>query len=172
MDLTLTKRGDYVVRAAISLAKAFRGGKYRKIREVAAEMGLPKQYTPQILHFLAEAGLAEALAGRHGGYRLVRDPEAITLLEIVEAGEGALRPERCTLRGGPCHWESMCPVHPAWEAATQALRWALQAISLASVASVDRKLEAGTYVVPPQAHRLQARGHAPVLRNKGEPATD
>lgn len=153
MDLTLTRRGDYVVRAAIALARAFPQGGYRKIREVAEEMRLPRAYTPQILNLLAQAGMAEARAGQQGGYRLRRDPATISLLEVVEAAEGPLRPERCTLRDGPCRWEDMCPLHPAWERAVDSLRGTLQATTLASVSLVDAALAAGRYPVPPQSHR-------------------
>lgn len=153
MDLTLTRRGDYVVRAAIALARAFPQGGYRKIREVAEEMRLPRTYTPQILNLLAQAGLAEARAGQQGGYRLRRDPATISLVEVVEAAEGPLRPERCTLRDGPCRWEDMCPLHPAWDRAVDALRGSLQTTSLASVSLVDAALEAGSYPIPAQSHR-------------------
>jgi DNA-binding IscR family transcriptional regulator len=37
-------------------------------------MALPASYTPQVLRLLADAGLAEARAGRDGGYRLTRPP--------------------------------------------------------------------------------------------------
>jgi Rrf2 family protein len=157
MELTLSKRGDYVVRAAIALARAASSGGYRKIREVAQDMDLPRPYTPQILNLLAKAGLAEARAGQQGGYRLRRDPEAISLLEVVEAGEGPLRPARCSLRGGPCHWDDMCALHPAWVSATDALRSSLATTSLASVAHVDERLEAGQFPVYADAHRAQAK---------------
>lgn len=157
MELTLTRRGDYVVRAAICLARAHGQDGYCKIREVAAEMTLPRSYTPQILGVLVQAGLAEAKAGRDGGYRLRRDPAQISLLELVEAGEGPLRPSRCSLRGGPCRWEDMCAIHPAWEAATRALEDSLRATSLAAIADVDVGLATGAYPVPETAHRRQAR---------------
>jgi Rrf2 family transcriptional regulator, iron-sulfur cluster assembly transcription factor len=112
MDLALTRRGDYAVRAALCLARRHDGG-YVKIREVAATMALPASYTPQVLRLLAEGGLAEARAGRDGGYRLTRPPGQVALLEVVEAAEGGFRLERCILRGGPCHWEQACAVHAA-----------------------------------------------------------
>jgi Rrf2 family protein len=142
MDLTLTKRGDYTVRAAISLARAYDSERYRKIREVTADMALPRTYTAQILSLLARAGLAEARAGREGGYRLSRSPEEISLLEVVEAAEGPLQSGRCTLRGGPCRWEDACAVHGAWVEAGDSLRRSLAGTSLHSIAVVDASLEA------------------------------
>jgi Rrf2 family protein len=141
MDLTLTKRGDYTVRAAIALARAYDPDGYHKIREVTADMMLPPRYTAQILALLARAGLAEARAGRGGGYRLSRRPEDISLLEVVEAAEGPLQPQRCTLRGGPCRWEDACPVHWAWSEAGDAFRRSLAAATLGSIAKVDATLE-------------------------------
>ena len=161
MDLTLTRRGDYVVRAAIALARASANGKYRKIREVAREMEIPPTYTPQILGLLSHAGLAMARAGRGGGYRLTRDPEDILLVDVVQAGEGPLRPDRCTLGGDPCRWEKMCALHPAWSAATNAFLESLGTITLASVSGVDLALDKGTFPIPANSHRPDALADGP-----------
>ncbi len=141
MDLQLTWRGDYAVRAAISLARAWEGGDYRKIREVAAEMEIPARYTPEILSLLLRAGLAQARAGRSGGYKLTRPPTEISLLEVIESSEGQLMTQRCVLSGGPCHWQgTICAVHPMLEAAGRALTDALRSASLDSVVHFDREL--------------------------------
>jgi Rrf2 family protein len=149
MDLTLTSRGDYVVRAAIALAAAWDGnGGYRKIRDVAAEMDLPPSYTPQLLGILAKAGLAEAKAGRTGGYRLSRRPEDVSLLEVIEAAEGHLVSRRCPMRGGPCRWDDVCALHPTWLRTSEAIRSTLAKTSLEDVAKVDAHLEAGGAIEP------------------------
>jgi Rrf2 family protein len=153
MEMTLSKRGDYVVRAALCLARAYDSGEHRKIREVVAEMDVPQTYASQILAALVHANLAVSKAGRGGGYRLVRDPRAITLLDIVEAGEGPLRAERCALGVGPCRWDAVCPLHETWGAATSALRETLAQTSLAALVTRDRELEAGDYPVPFDSHR-------------------
>jgi Rrf2 family protein len=143
MDLTLTRRGDYAVRAALCLAGVDDQRAYMKTREVSAAMDLPVSYTPQVLKLLATAGLIEAKAGRDGGYRLTRRPQDVSLLEVVEAAEGPLLPERCILRGGPCRWEDACSVHPAWSAAVEACRGSLASTTLAELVAADRRLAAG-----------------------------
>lgn len=157
VDLTLTSRGDYVVRAAISLAAAWDGnGAYRKIRDVAAEMDLPASYTPQLLGVLAKAGLAEAKAGRAGGYRLTRRPQDVSLLEVIEAAEGHLVSRRCPMRGGPCRWDDVCALHPTWLRTSEAIRSTLARTSLDEVSKVDRLLERGEALAPapaPAGHR-------------------
>ncbi len=163
MDLTLTRRGDYVVRAAISLAAAWDGnGAYRKIREIAGEMRLPPSYTPQLLGVLAKARLAEAKAGRDGGYRLTRHPDEISLLQVIEAAEGDLVSRRCPLRGGPCRWDDVCALHPTWSKASEAIRATLAGTSLLEVARVDRHLgEGGKIPLPPAGHRRTPHRHRP-----------
>ena len=159
MKLGLTKRGDYAVRAALALARHASVPGFTKIQQVVDELGLPPRYTPQILGLLAKAGLAESRAGRDGGYRLLRDPEDISLLEVVEAAEGPLATEECTLRGGPCHWQEMCAIHPAWEEATQALRSSLANVSLADLVDVDTGLATGRLKAPRDAHRARQRAN-------------
>ncbi|HEV1998296.1 MAG TPA: Rrf2 family transcriptional regulator [Candidatus Dormibacteraeota bacterium] len=165
MDLTLSLRGDYVVRAALGLARAWETDGYRKIREITEEMALPASYTPQILGLLARAGLATARAGRDGGYRLSRSPEDITMLDVVEAGEGDLLLGRCTLRGGPCRWDDVCAVHNVWMGAAETLRSKLRATRLSDVAGADRSLETQFRSGNPQEHRLSGPGRS--ATNKG-----
>ena len=153
MNMTLSKRGDYVVRSALCLARAYDSGEYRKTREVVAEMGVPSTFASQILGDLVGAGIALSRSGREGGYRLATTPEEISVLAVVEAGEGPLRAERCALGEGPCRWELVCPLHDTWLAATAALRETLANVNLATLAEQDAALEAGTYPTPADSHR-------------------
>ncbi|MDA8293031.1 MAG: Rrf2 family transcriptional regulator [Actinomycetota bacterium] len=155
--MTLSKRGDYVVRSALALARAWPTGEPRKIREVVAEMGVPQTFASQILAELVRAGLASSKAGKDGGYRLSRAPEEIALVDVVEAGEGPLRAERCALGDGPCRWDEVCPLHETWRTATEALRQVLGATTLADLAQRDLDLEAGRASPVPDSHR-----HGPV----------
>ena len=153
MNMTLSKRGDYVMRSAIALARAYQGGKPRKIREIVADTEVPRTFASQILSDLVRGGLAVSRAGREGGYRLSRPPEEINVLEVVEAAEGPLRAERCALGEGPCRWEDVCPLHDTWARATRALRAELAATSLAELATIDQAIEIGNYPLPPDGHR-------------------
>lgn len=142
MDLTLSSRGDYVVRAAIALAAAWDGhGTFRKLREISEDMNLPRSYTPQILGILGRAGLAESKAGQTGGYRLARNPRDVSLLEVIEAAEGVLLSRDCPMRGGPCRWDDVCALHSTWLKTSEAIRSTLAKTSLARVAAEDRDLD-------------------------------
>ncbi len=157
MRLKLSKRGDYVVRSAIALANGYGLPAPKKLRQISVEMGVPRTFVSQILGDLVQAGIATSFFGANGGYRLTRAPEEITLLDVVEAGEGPLESDTCVLGDEPCHWESVCPLHETWSSATAAMRAELAATTLATLVERDRAIAAGTYNVV--GHR-QAPSHA------------
>lgn len=156
MKLKLSKRGDYVVRSALCLANAYDAAQPTKLRQVSVEMGVPRTFVSQILGDLVQAGIATSYFGANGGYRLTRPPAEITMLEIVEAGEGSLESDTCVLGDDPCQWESVCPMHETWSAATAAMRAELAATTLATLAERDRLITAGEYHVVGH-HRNQAQ---------------
>jgi Rrf2 family protein len=104
-------------------------------------MSIPERYTHEILTLLVRGGLVTAMAGKQGGYRLLHAPNDISLLQVIEAAEGSLRVERCTLSGGPCHWQdTVCAVHPMLEDACNALTASLGRQKLSDVLAMDEKL--------------------------------
>jgi Rrf2 family protein len=129
MRLELTKRGDYGVRAMLALAAAA-DDRPVSVRRIADAMAIPPQILPSVMRPLVRAGLAEAVTGRAGGYRLARPAGAISLLDVVEAIEGDSRRETCVLRGGPCGRDGFCAAHPAFYAAQEAVRTELAAARL------------------------------------------
>jgi Rrf2 family protein len=152
MEMTLSKTGDYTVRAALALAASYDGGEYVTIADVADRMSLPRTFTPQILGGLARAGVAISKPGRGGGYRLARHPSEISMLQVVEAAEGSLINTRCTLRGGPCRRDDRCVVHDTWVAAAEAFRRELAATPLATIAGTPAGPTADLQSLPSDAN--------------------
>jgi Rrf2 family protein len=62
---------------------------------LAQYFDLPAPYLAKQLQALVRDGLLAATTGPRGGFRLARPPSAITLLEIVEAVDGASSPYEC-----------------------------------------------------------------------------
>ena len=120
MKISLTKKGDYAVRAVLDLAINYRKGR-RKAQEIATSMRIPEKYLARILADLVRSGLINATAGRDGGYELRRPPSQICLLDVVDAAEGAIELRECVLRGIPCGEGGTCAVHDAWSEAQEAL---------------------------------------------------
>jgi Rrf2 family protein len=133
MKLELTRRGSYAIRAAVSLARAEADALTSSAR-IAAAMGIPPRFLPQVMGDLVRAGLVEGVVGRAGGYRLARPPEAISLLAVIEAAEGDARRRTCVLKGVACGSQlSGCDVHGVFAAAQAALLQELEGTSLRHV---------------------------------------
>jgi Rrf2 family protein len=146
VQTTLGRKGDYSVRAVLDIAN--HAGRRRKSREIAEEMDIPARYLPQILANLVVHGILSAEAGPTGGYLLARPAMDITLLDVVEASEGPIRIDQCVLRGGPCEWDTSCPVHIPWTLALDALTNELASTSFAELAIHREQIADGTYENP------------------------
>lgn len=147
MQVALGRRGDYSVRAVLDIVMHGNLGR-RKAREIAASMEVPDRYLTQILAHLVSKGLLIAVAGPDGGYSLARSPDSITLLDVVQAAEGPILLDECVLKGGPCAWEEVCPVHTPWIRAQNALMAELSKTTFADLAGFADDIEAGTYEAP------------------------
>lgn len=132
MKLELTRRGDYAVRAMLTLARP--GTEQLTSSALVGATAIPASFLPQVMGDLVRAGLVENRRGRKGGYRLGRAPESISLLSVVEAVEGDGRRRTCVMRGGPCRRDGVCDVHDAFYRAQEATFTALAGVSLADVA--------------------------------------
>ncbi|NKB81628.1 MAG: Rrf2 family transcriptional regulator [Nitrospirales bacterium] len=52
---------------------------------IARRQGIPLRFIEHVLHALKRAGLIQSLRGAQGGYMLNRDPQQLSLADVVEA---------------------------------------------------------------------------------------
>lgn len=133
MELALTWRGDYVVRAAVELARRHISGDWQKASDLARVTRIPEGYIRQILRMLVQNGIADAHAGSTGGYRLRRTPDEISLLDVIEIAEGPLMNRRCVMKGTGCSPKRPCVFHPVLFRAQEALRHELRNSTLQTI---------------------------------------
>lgn len=73
---------DYGVRTVLYLALK---GETCSSKDIAEDMGIPRDYLIQLAQLLRNAGIIEARPGKHGGYRLAKTPSEISSLDIMNA---------------------------------------------------------------------------------------
>ena len=95
--MRLSKRGEYGLRAMISLAEAQKNSPTGmvQIKEISAREQIPSKFLEQILLALKNAGLVHSKMGVGGGYYLAKAPKEITLGQIVRTLDGPLAPIKC-----------------------------------------------------------------------------
>jgi Rrf2 family transcriptional regulator, iron-sulfur cluster assembly transcription factor len=158
MQLSLKRKGDYAVRAMISVGRHNETG-LRQARQISTEMHIPYKTLTLILARLVAEGLLVARHGPKGGYRLARPPSEISLLNIVEAAEGPARFDRCVLRDGPCDWEETCPVHDTWSRTQDAIIKELTSTTLADLTAIDAAIENRSYQPQTPPHTQPTARH-------------
>lgn len=80
-------------------------------KTLAARLNASEAHLAKVFQRLVKTDLVLSHRGPHGGFRLKREPEEITLLEIFNAIEGPVRPDICPMI------KETCPFSQAYSAA-------------------------------------------------------
>ena len=130
MQLNLTT--DYAIRLVLYLATVERAA---GSTEISDSMCIPRGQFGSISKTLRERGIIETLRGTNGGFRLAKQPEEISLHEIVNAMEGTTRINRCLDPDGYCSRNGVpnCPVHKFYSRIQSQLDQAFQDVTIASL---------------------------------------
>jgi Rrf2 family cysteine metabolism transcriptional repressor len=137
----VSRRTDYASRAVLALAVA--GGGPLRLDEIAAATDAPRSVLEQVMPVLRHAGIVRSVRGPHGGHRLNRPPEEITLERVVRLFEGQLAPIGYATRRNP----DDCPdlvarsLRPVWEDVRDATISILEQTTFADLAREAHSLE-------------------------------
>lgn len=101
------------------------------LRTIAENNGLSFFFLQKVAADLRKAGLVEAGRGKHGGYRLSKSAEEITMKDILEAHEGPLAIMHCLDHESSCIREDWCNVRPGLNFINQTIINTLAATTLA-----------------------------------------
>src|SRR5262245_30207540 len=82
-----SRKTDYALLALQYLASPVEPGDV-SARAIAERFEIPAELLAKILQRLAHDGLIAAHKGVHGGYRLARSPDAISIADVAQAADG------------------------------------------------------------------------------------
>jgi Rrf2 family protein len=106
------------------------------LAEISRTELLPLAYLEQLIGELRRAGLVEGVRGLHGGYRLTRSPDDITVGEVYRVLEGPIAPVECTADDylpHSCEREAGCLSRSVWERVQQSISAVLDATTLSDL---------------------------------------
>jgi len=89
--MKLTYRGEYALLALVYLARND-SDSCISVETIAHNQGIPPKFLEHILLTLKRAKYLKSTKGQHGGYRLAKPANKITLAEIIRLIDGALAP--------------------------------------------------------------------------------
>ncbi|MEJ8548700.1 Rrf2 family transcriptional regulator [Brevibacillus borstelensis] len=90
---------DYALHAMLYLVTAA-PDKPVPVQLLAEKLGVSQTYLSKMLTKLVKAGLIQSVSGANGGYRLRRNKEDISFLDIIHAIEGTASLFECSLNHG------------------------------------------------------------------------
>ena len=85
----LSKKTRYAIKALVIMGKNF-GQEPMQISRIAEEGYIPKKFLEQILLDLRNAGLLYSKKGAGGGYKLIKDPKEIFLVQVLRITGGPI----------------------------------------------------------------------------------
>jgi len=133
--MELTRKGEYAIRGIVYLASR-RTDQVCLLGDIAAAVDVPQTFLAKIFQQFSKIGLVRSYRGTGGGFVLGRSPEKITLLEVVEAVEGPIIPNRCVTGEGECSRTDTCNVHPVWIKVQEQVRSVLENVTLKDLAGL------------------------------------
>ncbi len=131
--IRLSKLADYGIVIMTHLAHG--DGRSVSTPEIALATSVPQPMAGKILKALARAELLVSHRGAYGGYGLAREPSAISVGEIIEALDGPIALTACVdTETSDCGIERLCPARGNWQRINEAIREALDGVSLSEMA--------------------------------------
>ena len=133
--MKLTYKGDYALKAILSLSRRGVGGPVVPLAEIAGEQDIPMKYLEQIMLVLKGAGYVASKRGVGGGFTLQKAPEDITVGEIVRLIEGPIEPIACAARGHDvdCGDADCCAFQEIWEKVSGATASIIDTVTFSQV---------------------------------------
>ena len=133
--MKISTRGRYALRVMIDLAE-HHSEKYIPLKDIVSRQEISQKYLEGIMTDLSKAGMLDALHGKGGGYRLNREPDQITILDVLLSTEGDLAPISCLDSSSePGSRAAECRTLPMWENLYKLIRDYFREITLADLMS-------------------------------------
>jgi Rrf2 family protein len=146
--MIITRATEYSIRAVLHMAAKHPLPVVSK-QEICDSEGVTPAFLTKILQPLIRGGIVRSKRGAAGGFALARDPEKLTLLDVMKATEEPMTLNVCLLgetSSETCDRRPTCPIHDLWSEARDRMEDIFSRRSVADLARerTDRRTRAET----------------------------
>lgn len=131
--MKLSTKVRYGLRALIDLTLNYDNGLV-DAQEIATRQQLSKKYLENLLASLKLAGLVKSERGSKGGYALSRNPQEITVEDVILALDGPITITDCLAEKSRCVLSSQCATLEVWQEMADAITSIARRTTLQSLA--------------------------------------
>lgn len=126
----LSDATEYALRALVWMSQQQPG--QHKVREIAEGTNSPPGYLIKSLQNLTRSGILTAQRGSNGGFTMVRPPEEVTVLDVINAVDPFNRLNTCPLGSGAGN-DYLCPLHHRIDDAMASIEEGFSGVSIADL---------------------------------------
>ncbi|QDU61180.1 HTH-type transcriptional repressor NsrR [Planctomycetes bacterium Pan216] len=123
---------EYALRVVVHLAG--HAPEAQTTDQIAKTTRVPRAYLSKVVQSLRRGGVVRSQRGSGGGVTLIKSPEELTILDVVNAVEPIQRINECPL-GLASHGVHLCPLHARLDKALEHVEQAFAKTTLAEVLS-------------------------------------
>jgi len=116
--MRLSTKGRYATRIMLCIAR-LEGDRPVSKKSISEQEGISTDYIEQIIVPLRNKGMLKSVRGVHGGFRMGKELEKITVYDILSATEGDINLVGCLAEG--CSRSDECVVQEVWQGANDIL---------------------------------------------------
>jgi len=161
--MKLSRRTDYALRAVTYLSVR-QGNGACSIAEIAAMEKIPREFTAKVLKELCRTGFIRSRLGPHGGYRLAKPPDQMTVLEIMEALDGPLAINDCLAEPQFCGKTPGCRMHRLFRRVNDSMKEILSKTTVADIArSAAYQVKSIGDTCPSEGNKASAEEQPPAV---------
>ena len=134
--------------------------------EIAAGERLPADFVEQIMLKLRRANIVKSTRGAHGGYRLARPADQITVRDVISASEHSTFDVHCVthpVEEARCAESRDCSIRPVWELLRRKIDEVLDSVRLSDLLMQERQVREHVGLDQPM-HSASSRMALPILQ--------
>jgi Rrf2 family transcriptional regulator, iron-sulfur cluster assembly transcription factor len=115
---------------ALILIASLKKNEYVLAKQISAALGIPHDYLNKVMQILVKEKFVKSLKGPQGGFSLARNPQDITIYDIMKVIDGTDFFNDCILRTKLCNHDDPCALHEYWQKILGQMRTILDRVTL------------------------------------------
>ncbi|WEJ35305.1 iron-responsive transcriptional regulator RirA [Devosia sp. SD17-2] len=136
--MRMTRQSNYAIRTLVYCA--VNEPQLSRVAEIAKAYAISELFLFKLIKPLVENGLLQTVRGRHGGIRLGKPADQITLLDTIRLTEESFALAECFEEGADCPLIGECDLNSALREALGAFFDVLAGYTIADLASKKRSI--------------------------------
>lgn len=145
--LSLSTKPRYGLRILLQIAYDTERFGAVKGRRIAEQQNISEAYLEQIMIPLKSAEFIKTVRGRNGGYTLNKEPEEITVLDVIELFEGRVYLSECENKSSECSFYDRCPTRSLWKRLEDNFRSDAASIKISELLEEMKEKQTMEYVI-------------------------